>query len=103
MAESPQQASRALVDLLMPHSSFLVRAISFFCLALGTIFILPLFVMLVYDLFLWIWRLSLSLFSTQGIDSVPAPAPSDPPSSSVATTATDAQGQQSKQTRKRRR
>ncbi|KND86440.1 hypothetical protein TOPH_08937 [Tolypocladium ophioglossoides CBS 100239] len=101
MAEAPQQASWALVDLLMPHSSLLVRAISFVCLALGTIFILPLFFLLAYDLSLWIWRHSLSLFSTRGIDSVPAAAPGDPSSSFAATTATDAQRQESKQTRKR--
>lgn len=31
MVESPQQASWAVMDLLMPHSSLLVRAISFVC------------------------------------------------------------------------
>ncbi|PHH88158.1 hypothetical protein CDD83_7895 [Cordyceps sp. RAO-2017] len=91
MAEPLQSPSRALVDVLGPPSSFLVRAISVLCLSVGTLMILPIFFCVVYDILLWIWRLGLSRFLTNAGDDASMRTPGDSAHAPAAPHANDAQ------------
>ncbi|KAF4503791.1 hypothetical protein G6O67_008318 [Ophiocordyceps sinensis] len=96
-ADAAETPSWAVKDLLTPPSSWLVRAISVICLALGTLIILPVVFCVGYDFILWIWRQWSNVFSTPEALDAPTPAPGDdsarPPP--TITTSNDAQGQTS--------
>ncbi|PHH60366.1 hypothetical protein CDD81_1804 [Ophiocordyceps australis] len=81
MAETVDQTLRSLSDLLAAKSSPVVHYISVICLTMGIIALLPLIVVVVYDLSLWAWRLVRSLGTSIMLDreSQPEALNSSPP------------------------
>ncbi|KPM42554.1 hypothetical protein AK830_g4014 [Neonectria ditissima] len=84
MSQSSQDSSWNLLGPLMTEYSFVVNCISLVCLGLGLMFLVPLGILIIMDIFLWIWRIFRS--PTPSLDSKPpALVTTDPKPSAVAT------------------
>ncbi|KAI5467675.1 hypothetical protein BGZ63DRAFT_419363 [Mariannaea sp. PMI_226] len=57
MAQSSQDPSWNLLSSLMAEYSFIVNCISFVCLGLGLMFLIPIALLIVLDLCIWLWRM----------------------------------------------
>ncbi|KAK7426039.1 hypothetical protein QQZ08_007487 [Neonectria magnoliae] len=87
MSQLPQDSSWNLLGPLMAEYSFVVNCISLICLGLGLMFLVPLGILIIMDLFLWVWRMFRS--PNPSIDPKPPVLVAADPKPSAMTTGLD--------------